>query len=77
MKVGAVTFQGAAGNHIDSNGGECGGRAFDVKFVGTGAVYTNIVTCRLCGRELVAYETGLAPEPTPAWTDVVGKCDSR
>jgi hypothetical protein len=63
MRFGTVTFQGETGKHRHDDGRECGGRFFDVKFVGVGGVYTNVGACRLCERELVAYENGLAPEP--------------
>lgn len=63
MRFGTVTFQGAAGEHRDNDGRECEGRIFGVKVVGVGGVYTNVVECSLCERELIAYENGLAPEP--------------
>lgn len=63
MRFGTVAFQGEAGRHSANDGRECGERTFDVKVVGLGGVYTHVVSCRLCERELVAYENGLAPEP--------------
>jgi len=72
MRFGTVVFEGAIGNHTNGNRTECGSRTFDVKYVGTGGVYTNVVACRLCERELVAYENGLAPEPNAEWAAYSG-----
>ena len=63
MRFGVVNFQGESGKHVDETNRECGGRSFQVKYVGTGGVYTNIVACTFCGNELNAYENGLA-QPT-------------
>src|ERR1043166_5887612 len=63
MKFGTINFSDDAGKHSDGKGGECTERTFAVKSVGVGGVYTNIVVCYFCKRELVAYENGLAPEP--------------
>ena len=63
MRLGTVVFSENEGKHSDGKGGECQGRSFAVKSVGVGGVYTNVVVCHLCDRELIAYENGLAPTP--------------
>jgi hypothetical protein len=63
MRDGTVVFPGDAGKHSDRNGSECDGRLFAVKSIGVGAVYTNVVVCFYCDRELIAYENGLAQQP--------------
>ena len=69
MRMGTVTFPGDAGKHEDKDGKECSGRAFTVKSVGVGGVYTNVVVCMACRCELAAYEdriAGRAPYSTTA-----------
>jgi len=63
MRDGTVAFPGEAGKHSDRNGSECVGRLFAVKFRGTGGVYSNVVVCFYCDRELTAYENGVAQPP--------------
>jgi len=62
MRFGTVVFEGAIGNHTTAIAPNAEAALSNVKYVGTGGVYTNVVACRLCERELVAYENGLAPE---------------
>ncbi len=61
--TGTVTFHDDAGKHDDRNGRECGGRTFAVKSFGVGGMYSIVVVCWCCERELLAFENGLAPEP--------------
>ncbi len=60
-----VRFEGDRGRHLDQNGQQCAGRAFDIKIVGAGAVCAKTVVCTWCQRQLRAYHDALAPEPAP------------
>jgi hypothetical protein len=60
MRLGTIVrLLGDAGKHENKNNGECMGREFAPRIVGSGGAYTNVVTCNLCGRELNATETSL------------------
>lgn len=62
IRFGTHQFPGDAGKHVDSQGVDCPGRIFETKAVGTGAAYTNYVTCTACQRELAATEDRLLPD---------------
>lgn len=66
-----VRFDGDKGRHLEPSGKKCGGRAFHIKFVGVGGVYTRTVVCTWCQRTLRAYDDELAPEPSPEFAPFV------
>jgi hypothetical protein len=57
------TFPGESGKHDDNEKKVCLGRSFVAKVVGVGGVYTNVVECTFCGRELNAFENALVQPP--------------
>ena len=70
MKVGStVNFPGDLGKHSDLQGQDCPGRLFEPRQVGIGGVYINRVECKVCHRELPAWEGRLgadSPDDTTA-----------
>ena len=61
MMLGAtMLFVGKRGAHLSHDRTECDGRFFMAKQVGSGGVHVNRVECQCCGRELDAFEKGLA-----------------
>jgi len=77
MRFGTVTFPGEAGKHSDRHDSDCPGRAFKVNSVGVGGIYVNYVQCLLCGRELEAYENGLAQPQRTTFGDVIRRAPNE
>jgi hypothetical protein len=72
MRLGTiVAFPGDAGKHSDRNDNDCSGRTFGVYSVGVSGIYINFVRCISCGRELEAYENGLAQPQRTTFADIM------
>ena len=63
MTLQRISLSGDKGKHENNDSTDCSGRAFDVRLAGSGGAYAKQVSCTTCGREFVAWDSGLGAQP--------------